>query len=78
MILRKAKDPQQALFSAAMFCLAFGGIISMLMRHNVPLTPFWDNLGDGTMGMFYGAAIALVYLASRMKARRERGEESTC
>ena len=71
MILRRMKDPQQALFSAAMFCLAFGGIIAMLMRHNAPLSPLWDKLGDGLTGMFYGMAIALVFLAARFKARRD-------
>jgi hypothetical protein len=71
MILRRMKDPQQALFSAAMVCLAFGGIIAMLLRHNAPLTPLWDKLGDGLTGMFYGMAIALVFLAARFKARRD-------
>ena len=78
MILRRAKDPQQTIFSLAIFSLAFGGLTSMLMRHNAPLTPFWDRIGDGMMGMFYGIASARVYGGGRLKARRARGEESAC
>jgi len=69
MLLRRMKEPKQAVFSAAMFCLAFGGIISWLLRRDAPPPPFWDHVGDGMMGMFYGMAIALVFVAARLKAR---------
>ena len=65
--MKRIKD-SQTLVSLGMFSLAFGNIASWVMRRHAAV-PFWTNFGDLTMGLFTGAAIALVLLGIRMKNR---------
>jgi hypothetical protein len=58
----------QTLVSLGMFSLAFGNIASWIMRRHAAV-PFWTDFGDMTMGLFTGAAIALIFLGFRMKTR---------
>ena len=56
----------KTLVSLGMFSLALGNIGSWAMRRHAAV-PFWTNFGDLTMGLFTGAAIALILLGIRMK-----------
>ncbi len=58
----------QTLVSLGMFSLAFGNIASWVMRRHAAV-PFWTNFGDLVLGLFTGAAIALILLGIRMKNR---------
>lgn len=58
----------KTLVSLGMFSLAFGNIASWVMRRHAGV-PYWTDFGDLTMGLFTGAAIALILLGLRMKNR---------
>jgi hypothetical protein len=72
MLLRRLSDPPRTLISLGMFCLVAGATTGTLLRHNAPLSPFWDQFGDGIFGMFYGMSIALMLIGFRLKARARR------
>jgi hypothetical protein len=52
-----------------MFCLVAGAMTGWILRRNAPLSPFWDNMGDGVFGALYGMAIALMLIGIRLKVR---------
>jgi hypothetical protein len=72
MLLRRLSNPSRTLTSLGMFCFAAGATTGWIMRHDAPLSPFWDRLGDGIFGLFYGMAIGLILLGVRLKARGAR------
>jgi hypothetical protein len=73
MLLRRLSDPPRTLISLGMFCLVAGATTGMILRHNAPLSLFWDRFGDGIFGAFYGMAIALMLIGLRLKVRARHG-----
>jgi hypothetical protein len=69
MLLKRLADPARTLTSLGMFCLVAGAMTGWILRRNAPLSPFWDNMGDGVFGALYGMAIALMLIGIRLKVR---------
>ena len=64
----RIKNPERVLRSG-MACLLVFFIFTIVRRYVHPPTLLWEDVLDGSQGLFLGVAIGLIFIAGRLKRK---------